>query len=365
MTGTARAALLVLLLAAAAGAAWVAWDLQRRAGDLRTHERDVAVILDRSLDAVHELTAAQRAYVAPAQPLRPWLDRVSMLVQQLYRDTAALGGLARAPDTLQAVERLEDALSAFVQVDTQVRERLRVGDLRAASDVIFDDAAVHAGAAVQQLRTIRAAEAAAFQAAHVTVFRDTGAAGGIALILAALGILLSRVPARVPSALAHTASAPAQATTAAAAAPIDLTALGDVCASLSRLTSPEELPGLLARAAAALGASGLIVWLDTGGRLSAVAAHGYDPLIIARMGPIERTATHATADAWRSGTLRTVAADGSPRGAIVAPMFRPDGCIGALAAEVPPGAEAEPARGAATSVLAAQLAVMLAGREDT
>jgi hypothetical protein len=141
---------------------------------------------------------------------------------------------------------------------------------------------------------------------------------------------------------------------------VDLGAAADVCVAISRMTASAELPALLARAASVLDASGVIVWVGGDEELFAAAAHGYDPDVIARLGSIGKSADNATAASWRSGEVRVVPGDIISDGAIVAPMLRPDGCIGVLAAEVHHGRETDAATRAVTVMMAAQLATVVA-----
>ena len=80
------------------------------------------------------------------------------------------------------------------------------------------------------------------------------------------------------------------------------------------------------------------------------------------MGAIARSADNAVAAAWRTCELRVVSGDanGAANGAIVAPMFGPDACIGVLAIETPPHRETDAAARAITEMFAAQLATTLA-----
>jgi GAF domain len=139
----------------------------------------------------------------------------------------------------------------------------------------------------------------------------------------------------------------------------DLTTAAELCTALSRLDSAAALPDMLARAATLLDASGVIVWMAAGHELLAAASHGYDPRVISRLGGIPRDAENATAAAWRTGEVRTVPGDVMANGAIVAPMFAPDTCIGVLAAEVRHGREHDRAAQALTTMVAAQLATVL------
>jgi hypothetical protein len=100
--------------------------------------------------------------------------------------------------------------------------------------------------------------------------------------------------------------------------------------------------------------------MGAGEELFAVTAYGYSPHIIKALGPIARTADNATAAAWRNGEMKTVAAGRSGSGAIVAPMFGPQGCIGALAFEVREQRETDADSRAVAALIAAQLATAVA-----
>jgi hypothetical protein len=140
---------------------------------------------------------------------------------------------------------------------------------------------------------------------------------------------------------------------------VDLTAAADVCTAISRLTSADQLPALLTRIATVIDASGIILWMGAGEELLAAAAHGYDPRVIGRLGAIPRSADNATAAAWRTGQVGFVPGDVMSNGAIVAPLFGQENCIGVLAAEVRHGRETDAATRAVTAMIAAQLSTAL------
>jgi hypothetical protein len=140
---------------------------------------------------------------------------------------------------------------------------------------------------------------------------------------------------------------------------VNLREAAAVCTAISRVTDAGALPDVLARAAAVIDAAGIIVWLSAGEELFAVAGHGYSPAMLGRLGPIARNTDNATAAAWRRGELRTVAGDTTSPGAIVAPMFGPECCMGVLAAEVRHGRETDTATQAVTSLIASQLATIV------
>jgi hypothetical protein len=141
---------------------------------------------------------------------------------------------------------------------------------------------------------------------------------------------------------------------------VDLVAAADLCVSLSRLSSTAALPGLLSQAAALLDASGVILWMAAGEELFAAAAHGYKPNLLARLGPIPRSAANATAATWREGRLTVVRGERDEPGAMVVPMFGPDSCIGVLSLEIKGGREQDTGAQAVASMVAAQLATALA-----
>jgi hypothetical protein len=140
---------------------------------------------------------------------------------------------------------------------------------------------------------------------------------------------------------------------------VDLAAAAALCTALSRVTRTSDLPPLLAQAANLLDAPGIILWMGAGEQLFAVTAHGYAPEVLTRLGPISRGADNATAAAWRSAQLATVAGDATANGAVVVPLFRADTCIGALAIELRHGREGDRSTHAVALMIAAQLAAVV------
>ena len=87
---------------------------------------------------------------------------------------------------------------------------------------------------------------------------------------------------------------------------IDLTETAALCSAISRLAS-RAVRGLLVRTAGLLEASGVVVWMAAGGEVFPVAWHGYDSKQLLQLGPIGRSSLNATAAAWRTGALQSVA----------------------------------------------------------
>jgi hypothetical protein len=137
---------------------------------------------------------------------------------------------------------------------------------------------------------------------------------------------------------------------------VDLQAAADVCGALAKTTDTASLREALGRAAAVLDARGIIVWMGAGEELFPALSHGYDQRVVERFGPIPRGAANATAEAWRTAQMRTVAADVMSHGAVAAPIHGVAGCVGVFAAEVRNGREEDPATRALAAIIAAQLA---------
>ena len=130
--------------------------------------------------------------------------------------------------------------------------------------------------------------------------------------------------------------------TARPAGPV-LRAASQLCTDFGRVSDLEELKTLVGHAADLMDASGLVVWVTSadGAELQPALSHGYAPQVLARMPAIPRSADNAAAAAVRTSQLQIVLArPGSSNGAVVAPIAgSPDGCVGALSAEIRGGGE--------------------------
>jgi hypothetical protein len=140
----------------------------------------------------------------------------------------------------------------------------------------------------------------------------------------------------------------------------DLAGAADLCTAIARTTDANELPVLLTRASATLGASGVVVWMAAGDELIAASAHGYDARAFDLLGPIKRSAQNATAAAWRLGSMQVVPSGETANGALVAPLLGIERCVGVLAVELPRGRETDASIQAMTRIVAAQFAATLA-----
>ena len=357
-----RFSILALLVAATAVAALLLQDIDRRGDDVLVARNDVDARLARLSDTLAGIGDAQQSYVAPGQSEEPWFERVSELVRQLYEDTATLRPLLRSEAAPAALQALSDGTDALIGADTRARENLRIGQPLMAADVIFSDSRNTRDAMSGSVRDLRAAEHAADDAALAGLTRERWIAIGVTALVWLVGVVLL-VPVVTESAPAAPSLTLSESSKSTSDEPrqiqqpsVDFAATADLCTALSRLTSTETLPGLLSRAAGVLDAQGIILWMGAGEELFAVTAHGYRPQMMARLGPIARNAENATAAAWRTGEVTTVAGKADGHAAIVAPMFGPDTCIGVLAIEVPHDRDQDPSARAVAVMIAAQLA---------
>jgi hypothetical protein len=290
--------------------------------------------------------------------------QVASLAQQFDTQTATIRPRLRSVDASSKLEALAEDSAALRSADQRLRQRLSENPPDAAGGIPGDSRQVLA-AMRQALADLAAGETAAAVIERASLQRRLWTILGPLAVAWVLGLLvLARVPrtaVREPSAAPGSMPQATPATASAAPAPtsIDLAATADVCTAIARMTSAAALPDILARTASVLDASGIIVWMDAGDELFAAGSYGYDPKVISRLGPIHRAADNATAAAWRTGEVRTVAGDPMANGAVVAPMFGPETCIGVLAAEVRHGREHDAATRAVAAMIASQLAMVL------
>lgn len=358
----ARVLLAAILLVIGIGAALLASTTVTRINILDSDQRAVLTRLDRLDGIAADIGAAQAAYVAPGQPDAPWFERVTALTQELSTGLMTIRPKARSVEAAARLRAIDEASERLLEADRSARDHVRQDENLMAADVVFGEGREAVTAIRSALKELRGFEETAFDSARAGLAQQLMLIPGIAAAIWLIGVLLLvRIPT-VSTDAAPVIEEPMREPApdvAAAPATVDLAAAADLCTALSRVTSSKALPDMLARAAALLDASGVIVWMGAGEELFAATSHGYDPRIIRRLGPIPRAAENATAAAWRTGELRTVPGDMMSNGAIVAPMFGPDSCIGVLAAEVRHGREDDASTRAVTVMVAAQLSTVL------
>ena len=374
----ARWSLAVAAIAAAAGAC--SWALQLE-GQLRATRQTAAIAVTHAGNARAALGDVRRAVAAMASPGQAavgWSRRASAGIDEARTQMTALTAVvppAAAPKaSLDVLERLAEA-------ERRLRDHAVGGKPLMAADVAFAEATPHLDALERQIADALSAATAAADA-DVAALRDRQAAA-LAAALAALAIVVL-VLAPLPRPLA---AAPVAADTGAAPVPdvpgvltaepdwpsavtpaapaLDLAALAAVCNELSTVADAHVLSGLLARAAAAIGARGVMLWLADEQRqaLRIAATAGYDVRVTDRIGPVEVGDDNPTARAFATGhAVVTEARDGRAAAAAV-PVTGAGGVCGVLSAELEASADVA-AASAALRIIAAQLATLVGATAD-
>ena len=387
-----RVTLTLLAVGAIAAAAYVNWTIHTRA----SAEVQAAAAFDRThavaLKDAYDLRSAQQAYVAAGQNERFWFDRVTVAAESLRAALAALRSTTTSQAALAALEDAGAAIEDFEQIDRRARRYAADGQRLLASDLIFSDGLEAARRIIEALDGSAGADTTAREtAAAETGRQQTLAAGGAGMVAIVALLLLTPLDAAPATAipesrLAQTVAAetspeielgplrdegiveaprpqatPVTPSIAPRPQPDEIDTLAAVCTDLARLSDTRLLPEILERTAGALDASGLVLWVvDPDGReLLPIVAHGYPDSVLARMGSLRADDENATAAAFRTGLLQTVSAAPGSNGAIAVPLLAPEGCRGVLSAEVRSEAEKQPARLAAASIVAAQLATLV------
>ena len=371
-----RLTLSAMAVAALAAAAFFVFNteqhlLERRAAALRFEERVRAV--DRALI---DMRAAQHAYVAAGQSADAWMPKFAGLRGEAERGVEDLRAAAATDDARASLLEASSVIVEIGDVDRRVVDYVRSGQEVMAADVVFSEASQKVALAANQVDAARALEQQGVDVAErETRRRQLSALGAAAAVSIATLLLLGvGAPGAAPAVDIKVAKAPA-------APPVDdelnfrvrtdpprhvapiIKSASEICTEFGRVADQADLVKLLGRAADLMDASGLVVWMGSppGGDLRAAVAHGYAPQALARMPAVPKSANNAAAAAYRTGALQIVLArPGTASGALVAPLLTPDGCIGALSAEIKGRGETSDATQALAVLFAAQLASVLA-----
>jgi hypothetical protein len=370
-----RLTLSAMAAAALAASAFFAFNTeqhiaQRRAAALRFEERVRAV--DRALT---DMRAAQHAYVAAGQSADAWIPKVAGLRGEAARGIDELRAAAASADAQASLLEASSTVVELGDVDSRVVDYLKSGQDVMASDVVYSEAGHKVALATNQVDAARALEQQGLDVGEretrrrqLTVLGAAAAVGGATLLL------LGAAPAAARRAKADETKPPV-------AEPADdestfrvwtdpprhvapiIKSASEICTEFGRVADQGDLVRLLGRAADLMDASGLVVWMGStsGGDLRPAVAHGYAPQALAKMPAVPKSANNAAAAAYRTGALQIVLArPGMASGALVAPLLTPDGCIGALSAEIKARGETSDATQALAVLFAAQLASVLA-----
>ena len=368
-----RLTLSAMAVAALAAAAFFVFNTeqqiaQRRAAALRFEERVRAV--DRALT---DMRAAQHAYVAAGQSADAWIPKVAGLRGEA---TSGIDDLRAAAATTDARASLLEASSTIVElgdVDRRVVDYIKSGQEVMAADVVYSEAGQKVALATNQVDAARALEQQGLDVGERENRRRQLYVLGAAAALSVVTLLLvGAAPAAAPRVEADDAKTPAPVDDELAfrvrtdaprhVAPI-IKSASEICTEFGRVADQSDLVRLLGRAADLMDASGLVVWMGStsGGDLRPAVAHGYAPQALAKMPAVPKSGNNAAAAAYRTGALQIVLArPGMASGALVAPLLTPDGCIGALSAEIKGRGETSDATQALAVLFAAQLASVLA-----
>jgi hypothetical protein len=380
-----RVALLVLFVAGAAAGAYHVVHLESQAATEQAAARSFDEGTAAAALGLVELRGAQQAYVAAGQSEDFWIPRVAGATESLRRQLETLSGRASAAAAAAGLQTTLGAVDGFEQMDRRARDHTQSGQRLLASDLIFTDGLELIQTAARHLHAAHAAERAARDTAHAALRQEQAYVVGGVMAAALLVMLLlvptgarpkgpaedvrlvpaggpTPAPAEVdPVAAALDARAADWTPAAPVTADTNLAQAARLCTDFGRVVDSAELPSLIERAARLFEAPGIILWIGEpgGNELRPAVAHGYPESAMARMGPIHRDEDNATAAAFRTGELQVVNAGGGSNGAIVAPLVTSAGCVGAIAAEVPPGRDRDEGLQALACIIAAQLATLL------
>jgi len=358
---TSRLVVAALLVAAGIAGGFFVFAAHVKSEAALASGSDISTRLDRMIATAGDIASAQQAYVAPGQPDQPWRERSAALLQQFADDAAAVRPHLRSADAARLVEEIGRGLRALLTIDSDARQDLQDAQNLLAADLIFSQGRDTVSSLIATIRGLKAAEQQTSTSQYAGLERQQWIVLGSVATIWIVGLMLL-IPGAGSAAAVATPTQPTFLTIQTehagerATAAINLTAAADVCASLARISDTAALPEVLERAAAVLDARGIIVWMGAGEELFPALAYGYDDHFISRLGPIPRKAENATADAWRSGKMRTVAGDGLTHGAVATPLAGISGCVGVFAAEVRHGRENDLATQAVAVMIAAQLA---------
>jgi hypothetical protein len=361
---TNRLLVAAVLVAAGVIGGFFVFRASSRAASADTAGNATASQLDRMIVTANEIGSAPQAYVAPGQPDQPWRDRSAILLQQFGQDAVALRTLLQPGEAAAALDQIDASFKALVMIDSRARANMQEGQNLLAADLIFSDGHDVIGLLITTLSDLRASQRALATSQRAAAEQQQWIALGSVAGVWLVGLLvLASGGRRDPATPGHTTrgmpSVVPDSFDIPRLPPVDLGAAADVCDALARTADAAALREVLGRAAAVLHARGIIVWMGAGEELFPALSYGYDERVVERLGAIPRNAANATAEAWRTAQMRTVASGIMSHGAIAAPLSGITGCVGVLAAEVGRGHEDEPAVRAVATMIAAQLTAIL------
>ena len=413
-----RIALVVLALAAQAGAGFFVYRTEQALASARAAAAALAGGVARAQAVIGDLRGAQTGLVANGQDPSFWVPKVAALAKDATAEIEKIDRGQLDADAAQDLAAAAAALADFARSSDLVRDMLATDQPLTASSIAFGDAARHLATAAGALSGVASSQAVAAdrESARLRTREGLALAGAAAVTLVALLLLLPRAsqeaaPAASDGPAADLALAPVMPATAdigglgragidldirrpAAPPPldplpeqpraseeaivdelkretvlplnteaqVDLTAVARLCSDLARVKDASHLPALLARAAELLDASGIVLWLagHEGTVLRPAASVGYSDHTLSRMKALSGRSDNAVSVAFREGRMEVVGGTKERNGAVVVPIVTVGGHTGAMAAEIRHGAESSPSVQAVVTILAAQLASLVA-----
>jgi hypothetical protein len=410
-----RFSIAIVAVVSVAAAGYRFAQLESRLTDLQLRSRQALEHSAAAMEASRRFQGSLHASVAAGQGYLFWTADARRLLDRQREALLHLERLANpgSPSLVEALD-LVDRLGAAEQ---RARDHMDARQALLAGEVIFTDARDLSDALRAQIAAARNELSAAAAAAEASIRRTRAwlMAGGVGVLVLAL-VLLAPIPGATPpvsqidllpagrspageltlnSRPQPQDEAPARMTLSAeplaqpqvvqaehasgdTATPFDqpdvaaaivpagtpdavLSDAAAVCTDLARVSESFQIAVVLERASAVLGASGIIVWMDSGGRreLTPVASTGYDERLVARLGVIPVSDTTLTATAFREAQSQTSDRAADAVAALAVPLITPRGPVGVLAAEVPGVDRVDASRVALGTIFAAQLAGLI------
>ena len=275
-----------------------------------------------------DLRAAQQAYVAAGQDRLYWTARVNSHLGTVRSGLENLRGLAITPASIDALDSADGAVTDLERMDGRAREHVDLEQPLMASDLIFTDGLELAARASTNVELARATERTTrnetIRAARSSQATMIATAAGVSVLAVLLLIPMKRAEGPAPFESIDAEKTEAVLTdelglsvedrkmldtldlnavdpsppAADSPEPVpDLRVAADLCTDLCKVTDTSEFPELLARAAALMNATGVIIWVrdSSGHALRPAIGHGYPARALAQMGSIPEDGNNATA----------------------------------------------------------------------
>lgn len=393
------ALVVIVAVVSAAGAAYASFHFDA----LIAQERVSIDTFNRTIQTAHvslaNLRGAQAAYFAVGQGPDFWPKRAGELAAELEHTIGSLHAGTSSAAARAHYESAVSALGSLNSLDQKARDDIEIGETRAAANTVFSEGTTTTESLASALNGAQSEEQIVRDARVSNLLRQRvqyASAGIAALLVIGLALAFTRrqtgqasedapvsivervapapapvvqaappIPTPSPSTSSSTSPTPSSSPSSSENdRRVDLSNAAQICVDFARVLDGKDIQPILQRAAEALGARGLVLWVaDVGGAmLRPSLAHGYPEKVLQRLGPLPADADNVTSLAFRSMQVQTVGDAKASASAFAVPLITSTGCIGVLAAEVALGqarAESLPV----ARMFAAQLATLVAPAE--